>query len=176
MLLAQAEGIFFETAYMQSFDSAAAKLAFLKRWFRHYAETQPQTFLLSLGPDGDATGYLAGCIDSFSPASKKIIGAIDYFTPAFCEALRSYPSHFHINVRTADQGQGIGRGLTERFLQICAEFRSPGIHVVTGASSRAVKFYEARGFRCLTPLPEVDAGVAVLVYAMGVAAKGQMPT
>ncbi len=163
--LAQAEAIFFGTAYTMSFSSPAAKLAFFNRWFGCYAETQPQTFLLSIGQDGDVTGYLAGSIDSYSAASKRIRAGIDYFTPAFCEALKDYPSHFHINVDPANQGQGIGHRLTVRFLDICAEAGSPGIHVVTGASSRAIKFYEACGFRRLTLQPEADAGHAVLVYA-----------
>ncbi|MGP0041645.1 MAG: GNAT family N-acetyltransferase, partial [Rhodomicrobium sp.] len=44
--LDQAERVFFETAYTNSFDSAADRQAFLERWFGNYAETYPQAFLL----------------------------------------------------------------------------------------------------------------------------------
>ena len=99
---------------------------------------------------GGVAGYIAGCPDSFSPASKTIIGDIGYFTPSFCDALKNYPSHFHINVRPGLQGKGIGHALTARFGEICASAGSPGIHVVTSATSRAVKFYEACGFKRVT--------------------------
>ncbi len=163
--LSQAEEIFFETAHMKDFGLAAARRAFRNRWFGHYADTQPGAFLLALTPQGDVAGYVAGCIDSFSAASRIIVSDIDYFTPAFCSALKNYPSHFHINVRPGYQGKGIGHRLIARFLQICAEAGSPGIHVVTGASSRAVRFYEACGFRQAIPYAGASPGLAVLVRA-----------
>ncbi|MGO8954069.1 MAG: GNAT family N-acetyltransferase [Rhodomicrobium sp.] len=150
---------------MKDFGLAAARRAFRNRWFGHYADTQPGAFLLALTPQGDVAGYVAGCIDSFSAASRIIVSDIDYFTPAFCSALKNYPSHFHINVRPGYQGKGIGHRLIARFLQICAEAGSPGIHVVTGASSRAVRFYEACGFRQAIPYAGASPGLAVLVRA-----------
>ena len=87
------------------------------------------------------------------------------YTPAFCSALRGYPSHFHINVKPGQQGMGVGRLLIARFFQLCRDRDSRGIHVMTGAKSRAVTFYRTCGF---TPLavPEADPGLAVLVYAI----------
>jgi GNAT superfamily N-acetyltransferase len=174
--LKQAFDIFFETANTKSFGSAEEKHAFFMRWFGHYAGTQPEAFLFALTPDGDASGYVAGCIDSFSGASKAITGDIPYFTPAFCAALAAYPSHFHINVKPGSQGKGIGRQLTGRFVQICANAGSPGIHVVTGASSLAVKFYEACDFKRLSPCPWIGAQHAILALAIGVPSKEQMRT
>jgi ribosomal protein S18 acetylase RimI-like enzyme len=163
--LAEAERIFFETTRAKSFASPAERRAFLDRWFGNYAGVQPGAFLFAIDPDGNAAGYLAGCIDSFSPASKAIVSAIDYFTPAFCAVLERYPSHFHINVRPGLQGQGIGRMLTGEFLGMCARTGSPGVHVVTGAASRAVTFYESCGFTRVAPFPAASAHHAVLVYA-----------
>lgn len=163
--LLQAEEIFFETAYTKDFGPGPARRAFCNRWFAHYADTQPGAFLLALTLQGSVAGYLAGCIDSFSAASGIITGDIDYFTPAFCAALKNCPSHFHINVKPESQGKGVGHKLVARFLQICAEAGSPGIHVVTGASSRAVRFYEACGFRQVIPYAGASPGLAVLVRA-----------
>jgi len=171
-LLAQAERIFFATAYTNSFDSAEARQAFLKRWFGNYSETYPQTFLLAFDPDAGVTGYLAGCVDSFSQASESIIGEIDYFTPSFCAALKNYPSHFHINVEPSRQGKGIGHLLVAQFERICAGAGSPGVHVVTSASSRAVKFYETCGFRQVTPYAGASPGQAVLIRNTGATSKG----
>ena len=161
--LAQAERIFFDTASTRQFGAEAARQAFLNRWFGNYARIKPQTFLLAIGRNGVVTGYLAGCIDSFSPASTGIAAAIDYFTAGFCAALKRYPSHFHINVRPGSQGKGTGRRLVSHFARMCADAGSPGIHVVTGDKSRAVSFYEACGFGRLPPFPEAGAAHAVLV-------------
>jgi GNAT superfamily N-acetyltransferase len=164
-LLAQVEWIFFETTPTKSFESAAARKAFYQRWCGNYADTQPGAFLLALDESGDLAGYVAGCPDTFSPASKAITGDIYYFNPSFRGALRNYPSHFHINVRPGLQGKGIGHYLVARFAEICARGGSPGIHVVTSATSRAVKFYEACGFTSIVPYAGADPGLAVLVRA-----------
>ncbi len=173
--LAQAERIFFETAHTKSFDSAAAKRAFLQRWFGNYSETYPQAFLLALDADAGVTGYLAGCLDSFSSESKTIVAGIDYFTPSFCAALKNYPSHFHINVRPGYQGKGIGHILVAQYGKLCAGNGSPGIHVVTGAPSRAVKFYKACGFSQITPYAGASPGLAVLIRGTHAPSEGQIP-
>jgi GNAT superfamily N-acetyltransferase len=164
--LAQAEHIFFDTAFTRSFESEAARQAFLARWFGNYAEACPQAFLFALAADGEVTGYLAGCLDSFSPGANRIVAEIDYFTPSFCDALKNYPSHFHVNVKPGHQGKGIGHALVARFEAICAKSGSPGIHVATGAASRAVKFYEACGFRRVTPYEGASPGLAVLIRSL----------
>jgi GNAT superfamily N-acetyltransferase len=174
--LRQARDIFFETANKKSFGSAEEKHAFFMRWFGHYAEAQPDAFLFALSPDRDVCGYVAGCIDSFSASSQAIIGDIPYFTPAFCAALAAYPSHFHINVTPGLQGKGLGQLLTGRFVQICADAGSPGIHVVTGASSPAVKFYEACDFKRLSLGAWIGAEHAILARAIGAPSKEQMRT
>jgi GNAT superfamily N-acetyltransferase len=171
----QAKDIFFETANTKSFGSEEERHVFFMRWFGHYARSQPEAFLFALSPDGEVSGYVAGCIDSFSAASRAIIGDIAYFTPAFCAALKAYPSHFHINVKPGLQGKGIGRLLTGRFLQICAEAGSPGVHVVTGALSPAAKFYEACDFKRLSPIGSISAEHAVLVRATRVASRNCLP-
>jgi GNAT superfamily N-acetyltransferase len=168
-LLAQAERIFFATSPTKTFRTEVEKHAFLQRWFGNYVEAHASAFLIALDEEGNAAGYLAGCPDSFSPASKAIIGDIDYFTPRFCVGLKGYPSHFHINVKPGLQGRGIGRRLVARFDEICAAAGSNGIHVVTGATSRAVKFYEGLEFRRVIPYPDFNPTIAVLVWPIAAA-------
>jgi GNAT superfamily N-acetyltransferase len=164
-LVHEATQIFFETANIKVFESVSAQEAFYERWFGHYLKTDPASFLLALDGNGAAIGYLAGCLDSFSEEARIIIDDISFYTPAFCSALRDYPSHFHINVKPGHQGQGVGRLLLARFFQLCRERGSPGIHVVTGPKSRAVDFYRACGFVPLAA-PEADSDLALLVYAI----------
>ncbi len=162
-LVGEATQIFFETANIKVFDSPLVQEAFYERWFGHYLKTDPATFLLALDGNGAAIGYLAGCLDSFSQPARLIIGDISFYTPAFCFALRDYPSHFHINVKPGYQGRGLGGLLLTRFVQLCRERGARGIHVVTGTESRAVNFYRTCGF---TPFTVPDADLAVLVYAI----------
>lgn len=164
-LIREATQIFFETASVQVFDSPAARDAFYERWFGHYLDADPSLFLLALDETGAAIGYLAGCLDSFSEGARAIIGDISLYTPAFCAALRDYPSHFHINVKPGHQGRGVGRRLIARFLQLCRERGSPGIHVTTGSGSRAISLYRTCGFTPFAP-PEPDPTLALLVSAI----------
>ncbi len=164
-LIGQAAEIFFETANTKVFESPSDRDDFYQRWFGRYLDADPASFLLALDENSAAIGYLAGCLDSFSEAARPIIEDISLYTPAFCSALRGYPSHLHINVKPGYQGHGVGRLLIARFLQLCRDTGSPGIHVVTGAKSRAVNFYRTRGFAPFA-MPDADPGLAVLVYAI----------
>ena len=166
-LLAQAEHIFFETAATKTFATAAEKHAYLQRWFGNYAEADASAFLIAADEAGNAAGYLAGCLDSFALAADGITRDIDYFTPSFRAALEGYLSHFHINVAPSMQGRGIGHLLVARFEEICANSGSPGIHVVTGAASRAVDFYRALGFERIVPFDGCNPAIAALVRPVG---------
>ncbi len=163
--ISEATQVFFETANIKVFESSSTKHAFYKRWFGNYLEADPALFLLAVDEHGTAIGYLAGCRDSFSEAARIIIDDISFYTPAFCFALRRYPSHFHINVSPGYQSQGVGRLLIARFFELCRDRGSPGIHVATGSKSRAIKFYRTCGFTPFS-IPEADPGLAVLVYAI----------
>ena len=167
-LIREATQIFFETANIKVFESLLAQDAFYQRWFGHYLKADPALFLLALDGNSTAIGYLAGCLDSFSESAQIIIDDIPFYTPAFCSTLRDHPSHFHINVKLGFQGKGVGRLLIARFLQLCKDRGSTGVHVVTGAKSRAVNFYRTCGFKPFA-IPEADPGLAVLVYAISAA-------
>ena len=160
-LLEQVTEIFFETSNTKTFESAAAKDLFFKRWCGNYAERAPDTFLLAIDR-GEAVGYLAGCVDSFAPAYQLIADDIFYYMPPARLALSSYPSHFHINIRPDYQGKGLGRLLIARFINLCGACGSAGVHVVTGASSAAEKFYKACGFKALAPMAEFSRDLALL--------------
>jgi ribosomal protein S18 acetylase RimI-like enzyme len=161
-ILEEAAAIFWVTAGSPTFDSPAEGQAFYMRWFGRYLETQPELFFLAVDDGGAAIGYLAGLLDTFSAAARPIAGDIAYYTPSFRAGVASYPSHFHINVKPGHQGKGLGRRLVERLCEDCAVAGSSGIHVVTGAQSRAVDFYRSCGFERVT-IAGADPGLAVLV-------------
>jgi len=165
-LLSQATDIFFATAHTKAFDTPEEKKAFLSRWFGNYAEIEPEAFLLAMNNGEETLGYLAGCTSSFSVKASTITNDIIYYSPEFAGALRNYPSHFHINVRPVHQGQGVGRQFVAEFKRLCKDAGSDGIHVVTGASSRAVKFYEREGFIRFDPWSGAASGLACLVHPL----------
>jgi ribosomal protein S18 acetylase RimI-like enzyme len=164
-LIQEAVAIFWETAYSRSFETLAAQDAYYRRWFGRYLEAEPERFFLALDGGGSVIGYLAGCSDTFSDAARHIAGDISFYTPAFRAALSRYPSHFHINVKPGRQGGGVGRHLVARLLQTLGEAGAAGVHVVTGAESRAVHFYEACGFQRVA-IAQADAKLAVLVLPL----------
>jgi ribosomal protein S18 acetylase RimI-like enzyme len=164
-LIGEAAAIFWETANTRSFETLAARDAYYRRWFERYLETEPERFFLAFEGSGSVAGYLACCSDTFSDAAQHIAGDISFYTPSFRAALCRYPSHFHINVKPGLQGAGVGRRLVERLVQTLGEAGAPGIHVVTGAQSRAVQFYEACGFRRVT-IAQTDPSIAVLVLPL----------
>lgn len=162
-LIEEAAAIFWETANSRSFETLAAQNAYYRRWFGRYLETEPERFFLALDGSGSVIGYLAGCSDTFSGAARAIAGDISFYTPASRAELSRYPSHFHINVKPGRQGAGVGRRLVARLVQTLGEAGASGIHVVTGAQSRAVQFYEACGFQ---QVAQADPNIAVLVLPL----------
>jgi GNAT superfamily N-acetyltransferase len=162
-VLDQATEIFFETSLRKNFETSAERNAFLARWFGHYVAAEPRSFLFAIDGAGAVRGYLAGCIDSFDGSAGVVTSDISYYTAAFCRANRAYPSHFHINVKPGFQGRGVGRRLLTCFVKLCATSGSSGIHVVTGAESPAVLFYEACGFRKTALI----GGSVVLAFSIG---------
>jgi GNAT superfamily N-acetyltransferase len=126
---------------------------------------EPQRFLLALDGGESVVGYLAGCFDTFSDAGHPIAEDISFYTLSFRAALSRYPSHFHINVKPGRQGGGVGRRLVARLAQNLREAGAPGVHVVTGAQSRAVHFYEACGFERLA-IADADPKLAVLILPL----------
>lgn len=64
--------------------------------------------------------------------------------------LLDYPAHLHIDILPAGQGQGMGRKLTDTFLNRLRELKVPAIHLEVGkANPGAIKFYKRIGFHVI---------------------------
>ena len=117
--------------------AATAGEAYFRRWTGHYLKHCRNDVLLAGKPP--YAGYLTGCRDS--AAAVALFNDLFYYR-AFADLYPGYPAHFHINVRPAAQGRGIGRALVSAFLARC----QTGVHVVTGATAPARGFYARLGF------------------------------
>ena len=139
---ASIDAIFYGASSNQSFASDAQRQAFRHRWLgRFLADDLDHAFVAVHGKE--VIGYLVGALDD--PARSGRFADIGYFRD-FAHLTPTYPAHFHINLAPAARSQGIGARLIEAFATHARAASCPGMHVVTGAQSRNVRFYTACGF------------------------------
>ncbi|MDX2257434.1 MAG: GNAT family N-acetyltransferase [Hyphomicrobiaceae bacterium] len=166
---AAVEAIFFEASATRSWPDAAAREAFAERWLGRYLREDPRWFFVAEGPDGHVLGYLAGALDD--PALAGRFADIGYFA-ALAPLTARFPAHLHVNVAQGARGMGIGAHLVERFLAQASAAGAIGVHVVTGASSRNLSFYQRNGFGPLAVLDWNGTPIAMLGRPLGGASPG----
>ncbi len=141
------DAIFFESSLTRLFSSDAVRDAFRERWLGRYLDAEPRLVHLAFatGQDGSErlVGYLAGALDD--PARSERYRDIGYF-PQLADWTARFPAHLHINMAGDVRSLGLGSALIERFVGDVAEAGLSGVHVVTGAASRNVAFYERNRF------------------------------
>jgi GNAT superfamily N-acetyltransferase len=140
---AEIDEIFFEASSVQSFSDAAARDAFRHRWLGRYLSDETEHALVALAGEGDVAGYLVGCLRD--PARCPRFAEFTYFKD-FADLTPSYPAHLHINVARAWRSMGVGARLVTAFAAHAREGGAVGVHVVTGAGMRNVRFYRRLGF------------------------------
>jgi GNAT superfamily N-acetyltransferase len=128
------DAIFFEASNTKSFPGEEARAAFRERWLGRYLTQHPQWAYVALAPDGGVAGYLVGALGEGN-------GFDD-----FAEAAAEFPAHLHVNLAPRHRSQGIGADLIEAFAKDAAQAGAKGMHVVTSADARNVRFYERVGF------------------------------
>lgn len=140
------DAIFFEASATKSFAGAAERAAFRERWLGRYLAHEPEWAYVALDAGGGLVGYLVGSLAD--PAKSERSADIGYFR-TFAALTAAYPAHLHVNLAPEHRGRGIGAKLVAVFCADAARAGAPGVHVVTGAGSRNVGFYERNGFRAL---------------------------
>ncbi len=141
-LLGGIDAIFQETTSAK-FRNEAERAAFRSLWLGQYLERDREHVYLALARDGGVAGYLVGCWDH--PARSTRFAALGYFS-AFATVADWFPAHLHINVTASARNQGIGAQLVEAFCARSAAAGIGGVHVVTGAEARNIRFYNRLGF------------------------------
>lgn len=140
-LLPGIDAVFFESSLTKSFADDAARSAFRERWLGRYLKHDPQFAYVALEGDTVA-GYLIGSLDD--PATTDRFR--DVAVPAFAAASRRFPAHLHVNLAPAYRNRALGARLIDAFVADLEARSVPGVHVVTGAGSRNVGFYNRNGF------------------------------
>jgi GNAT superfamily N-acetyltransferase len=121
---------------------ANERSAFHDLWLGDYLRFDRDYAWLAL--DGDhVAGYLVGCLDNAATSPR--FASLAYFQE-FAAACAAYPAHLHINLDGAFRNRGIGGPLIDAFAQQVRAAGRPGMHVVTAAAARNVRFYERQGF------------------------------
>ncbi len=137
------EEIFFLSASVQCFRSAADRQRFAKSWTGYYRDREPDLIFVQRSSGGPIAGYLMGCRDSAqaTPLFKDIPSYA-----LFSDMFNAYPGHFHVNCHPNFRNLGVGTELVTEFLAFCRESAIPGVHIVTANGARNVGFYEKLGF------------------------------
>ena len=134
-LTPEIDAIFFEASNTKTFASEGERAAFRERWLGKYLANEPQFAYVALAAgDAPAAGYLVGSVS-------EPVGLV-----AFANAAWEYPAHLHVNLAPQFRNRGIGARLMGAFAVDALHAGAPGMHVVTSADSRNVRFYTRNGF------------------------------
>jgi GNAT superfamily N-acetyltransferase len=140
---ASIDAIFFGASGTQSFASEAERGAFRARWLGRFLDGGDADHAFVAVTESGVIGYLVGALDD--PAVSGRFSDIGYFRN-FANLTATYPAHLHINLAAEARNQGVGARLIEAFAAHAHAAGAAGMHVVTGAASRNVRFYAACGF------------------------------
>jgi GNAT superfamily N-acetyltransferase len=137
------EAVFFE-ASGRTFAPGPEREEFRERWLGRYLQTGSDVILLALCGEGTLAGYLVGALED--PAAQQRFADIGYLTSEFRDLCRRYPAHLHLNLAPAFRGRGLGAELIAAFAAHARDAGAAGMHVVTRADARNVRFYVRCGF------------------------------
>ncbi|MFA5043221.1 MAG: GNAT family N-acetyltransferase [Kiritimatiellia bacterium] len=157
----------------------------------YYTDFEPESAWVAEQAGGEVVGYLTGCRDTgrFRRIMSRRIALRALFKaflrgtwwtastrrlvrwnlPIWWRALghpavplSGYPAHLHINLRMEVQGQGIGRRLTNRFLDQLRAEGVPGVHLSAREdNTAALAFFEKMGFARIDRRPFMRTGPGV---------------
>lgn len=142
-LLPGVEKIFFDAA-AREYVPGPERDAFRERWLGRYLAYERDILLIGLTERDEVWGYLVGTTENAAESER--FADTSYFHEEFLEVCRLFPAHLHINLDASYRNLGLGARLIRRFAQYVSEAGVSGMHVVTGASMRNVRFYERCGF------------------------------
>ena len=135
------DAIFFASSHRQVTDEGE-RAAFRERWLGRYLLHDPTLTFVAVAA-GTVIGYIVGSHDD--PARAARFSDLGYLK-AFAPLTRLYPAQLHINLDASWRSRGIGQRLIAAFIAEAAAAGAPGVHLVTGAASRNISFYERAGF------------------------------
>ena len=144
-LLAQIDAIFFGAA-TRTFPPGPEREAFRERWLGRYLDGGSDALFLAIEGDDTVAGYLVGAVEN--PALQDRFADIAYFRTDFAELCRQFPGP-----PAHQPGPGLPQSRHRRpadrgVRRLCAAGHgAAGMHVVTGAGMRNVRFYERCGFQ-----------------------------
>jgi GNAT superfamily N-acetyltransferase len=122
----------------------AERDAFRERWLGRYLAGGSDVVLLARSSGGTLAGYLVGALED--PCVQPRFSDLAYLTGAFRDLCRRYPAHLHVNLAPAFRGKGIGGALIAMFAEHARQVGVTGVHVVTQAQARNLRFYQRCGF------------------------------
>ncbi|MEO1205576.1 MAG: GNAT family N-acetyltransferase [Pseudomonadota bacterium] len=159
--------IFFDAALRTTFDSQTDRETFRERWLGRYIRDEAQEDLaayasIAVADNGSVAvvaGYVVGSL--LDPNCDPRFGDVTDFADV-PNLTAKYPAHLHINLVASVRGHGVGQRLVRRIASQAYAFGAPGLHVVTGATSRNLLFYNRLGLRPVSPDDWKARGIVML--------------
>ena len=139
------------------------RAAFRERWLGRHLEHFPDCTFLAVDTTESVLGYVVGALDD--PAKDPRFDDIAYFRD-FAHLTNRFPAHLHINLAVGARNRGIGGRLIEAFCANARASGAPGVHVVTGETSRNRPFYARTGFEPQATLGPAGRGAVFLARAL----------
>lgn len=166
---ADVDRIFFAASSVQSFEDETQRAAFRWLWLGRYLEREPEHAFVAM-LNGITCGYLVGSLAD--PAPRPEFASLPYFQNFAVHTAR-FPAHLHINVDDGCRSRGVGEQLVTRFEAHALQSGVAGLHVVTGAGMRNVRFYDRLGFAEVARAPHKGGHVVMLAKALSSVVDGK---
>jgi ribosomal protein S18 acetylase RimI-like enzyme len=132
------DAIFFEASATQSFESPGERAAFRERWLGRYLSEYPHFAYLAVDAGDAVVGYLVGSPEPPPPETNPFEN--------FRDLTRRFPAHLHVNTAHRCRNKGYGGKLIDVFVADLRKAEVLGVHVVTTADSKNVRFYNRNRF------------------------------
>lgn len=145
--------VFWETSARKEFPSVAERQQFQHQYLDAYLD---QLAFVAV-EHNQVMGYIIGQLDTL-----KTEASWPAHLHLFREEYIQYPAHLHINCRSAVQGKGLGGQL---LAALEAELRARGVkglHLITAADARNVRFYKKYGYLEIAQRPWKTAQLLLL--------------
>lgn len=145
--LRELDEIFFSSSNKKSFASGDAKAAFRQRWLGRYLDADLSCCFVAIDAGGSIVGYILSGRDEVVDGQlvHPLNTALGY-SVGWTDHVVAFPAHLHINIREDCRGLGLGEMLVEHLVGYLRSQNVPGVHLLTSADSRNVRFYRKCGF------------------------------
>lgn len=145
--LAELDEIFFTSSARTSFADDDDRQSFRQRWLGFYINDAAALNLVAVDASDRIVGYILSATAELKAGKPRDpLETVRGYKPDWSDHVARFPAHLHINLLENHRGLGIGEKLVAKLCERLAQNTTKGVHLLTSANSRNVRFYEKCGF------------------------------